>query len=85
MSHNIIEDEVNEQVYHLTAENDITLILVPVRQQQNGSDCGVFSIAFATCLVLGILPETVQFNVPAMHLHLLCCLKAEKLELFLTL
>ena len=38
--HNIIEDEVKEQVHDLTAENDMILIAVPVRQQQNGSDCG---------------------------------------------
>ena len=50
--HNIIEDEVKEQVYDLTAENDITIAAVPVQQQQNGSDCGVFSIAFDTGLVL---------------------------------
>ena len=42
----------------MTAENDITLVVVPVQQQQNGRDCGVFPIAFAACLVLGILPET---------------------------
>ena len=60
-------------------------LIVPVQQQQNGSDCGVFSIAFATCLVFGILLETVQFNVPAMHSHLLRCLKAGKIELFPTL
>ena len=83
--HNIIEDEVKEQVYDLTAENDITLVVVPVQQQQNGSDCGVFSIAFATCLIFGMLPETVQFNVPAMRPHLLRCLKAGKMELFPTL
>ena len=29
---NIIEDEVKEQVYDLTAENDITLVVVPVQQ-----------------------------------------------------
>ena len=69
----------------ITAENDITLVVVPVQLQQNGSDCGVFPVAFATCLVLGILPETEQFNVPAMRPHLLRCLKAGKMELFPTL
>ena len=68
----MIKDDFKEQVYDLTAENDIIFVVVPVQQQQNGSDCL-------------ILPETVQFNVPSMRLHLLRCLKAGKMELFLTL
>ena len=35
--------------------------VIPLQQQPNGCDCGVFSIAFATCFVFQVKPESVQF------------------------
>ena len=46
-----------------------------VQQQNNLSDCGVFSIAFATSLVYGQNPMNVTYNVSQMRPHLLNCLK----------
>ena len=40
-----------------------------VQQQQNGSDCRVFAAAFATCLVYGIPPQAVQFEICKMREH----------------
>ena len=48
---------------------------IPVQQQNNLSDCGVFSIAFATSLVYGQNPMNVTYNVSQMRPHLLNCLK----------
>ena len=49
--HGIIYSEVEDQVINLVGQANFTGIqVVPVRQQQNGSDCGVFAAAFATCL-----------------------------------
>ena len=49
--------------------------IVPVQQQENGNDCGVFSIAFTSCIVYSKNPSTVQFDVPQIRPHLSRCLK----------
>ena len=36
---------------------------ISVHQQNNGSDCGVFAAAFATCLANDIQPQTAQFEI----------------------
>ena len=40
--HDIIVDEVEEQVKDLMADKFVGINIVPVQQQRNGSDCGVF-------------------------------------------
>ena len=81
--HNIILNEVQEQVLNLVGRSKFTGIqVVPVQQQPNGSDCGVFAAAFATCLAYGIHPETVQFVVPKMRSHLHQSLKSGVLKMF---
>ena len=40
---------------------------MPVQQQTNGSDCGVFAVAFAACLVYGENPSNVTFDIPKMR------------------
>lgn len=83
--HNIILNEVQEQVLNLNGNSNFTGIQVlPVQQQSNGSDCGVFAAAFATCLAYGIHPETVQFDVPKMRNHLYQSLKSGVLKMFPT-
>ena len=45
--HNVIEKEVEEQVINLVGTNNYYgLQVVPVQQQNNGSDCRVFATAF---------------------------------------
>ena len=38
------------------------LVVVPVQQQNNGCDCGVFATAYATCLVYTKDPPTAEFD-----------------------
>lgn len=65
LHHNIILNEVQEQGINLVGCSNFTGIqVVNVQQQPNGSDCGVFAAAFATCLVYGIHPETLQLDFP---------------------
>ena len=78
----IIENEVEEQVKSLFGGNFQGLTNVPVQQQLNGSDCGVFAVAFATCLVYGTNPQDFMFLIPQMRPHLLECLKAGEMRLF---
>ena len=60
--HNII-GEVEAQVVGLVGEERLKgIAVVPVQQQPNGNDCGVFASAFATCLVHYQTPETLQFD-----------------------
>ena len=74
--HNIILNEVQEQVLNLVGRSSFTSIqVVPVRQQANSSDCEVFAAAFTTCLAYGIHPEKMQFDVPRMRNHLYQSLK----------
>lgn len=78
--HNVIGKEVEEQVINLAGtENYYGLQVVPVQQENNGGDCGVFAAAFATCLTYGILPQTIH-----MPKHLLRYLKLGEMELFPT-
>ena len=73
--HDIIELEVEEQIHNLMGASFIGINTLPV-QQQNGSDCGVFAIAFATCIIYGIKPEEVSFDIPKMRPHLVECLRS---------
>ena len=43
---------------------------MPVQQQTNGSDCGIFAIAFSTCLVFGEDPTFVNFDAQTMRTNL---------------
>ena len=60
LHHNIIEEEVEAQVVDLVGEEYLkSITVVSVQQQPNGSDCGVFACAFATCLLHYQTPETL--------------------------
>ena len=58
---------------------------LPVKQQLNTTDCGVFAIAFATCLVYGLDPSQVRFNIPMMRPHVLNRFKARAMRVFPTI
>ncbi len=80
---NVIHNEVVEQVENLVGEDVFEeLNLVPVQQQNNGSDCGVFAIAYATSLLYGTPPETIEYDISRMRHHLYQCLKSGELGPF---
>ena len=60
----------------------MALNFVPVQQQANGSDCGVFAIAFATCLTFETDPSKIAFDIHGMRQHLASCLRNGALSLF---
>ncbi|PFX15513.1 hypothetical protein AWC38_SpisGene20263 [Stylophora pistillata] len=80
-----ISQELQELAENLVGGNLKGVRNVNVQQQQNGSDCGVFSIAFATCLVYGQNPLTVTFNISKMRSHLIRCLQSGIMDLFPTI
>ena len=53
-------------------------------KQANGSDCGLFSIAFATSLVYGQNLANVTYIISQMHPHLLHCLRGGVMNPFPT-
>ena len=80
--HDVISQEVQDQTNDLLGGNLVSLDFVPVQQQTNDSDCGVFAIAFAVSLALGTDPMHVTFDIHRMRLHLAACLKDKKLDMF---
>ena len=49
--HDVVCDDIEEQARSLLGQDFRRINVVPIQQQLNGSDCGVFAIAFATSLV----------------------------------
>lgn len=80
--HDIIVKEVEEQVESLMADSYIGIENVTVQQQLNGSDCGVFTVAFATCLVYGFNPGDFTFDIPKMRPHLAQYLEIGEITMF---
>ena len=80
--HDIISQEVEDQVKDLLADSFQKLEYAPCQQQTNDSDCGVFAIAFATSLVLGCTPQYMTFDITKMRPHLVACLRAGAMTQF---
>lgn len=80
--HDVISQEIEDQTNDLLGGDLVSLEFVPMQQQTNDSDCGVFAIAFAVSLALGTDPMHVTCDVRRMHLHLAACLKDKKLNMF---
>ena len=74
--HDAIVNDIKQQVQNIVGDDFKDILVVPVQQQLNGSDCGVFAIAFATTLVYTLDTNIPQFDVPQMRSHLSTCLKA---------
>ena len=80
--HDAICQEVEDQTNDLLGGRLVSLQFVSVQQQTNGCDCGIFAIAFATCLALGTNPSNVTFDIQRMRSHLVTCLRATRMSMF---
>ena len=78
----VLRQEIEEQANDLLGGRLEALNPMPVQQQRNGSDCGVFAIAFSTCLVFGEDPTFVNFDMLKMRPHLTACLRNGRMSLF---
>ena len=80
--HGVIIDDLELQVRNLLGNKFKKIYVMPVQQQPNGSDCGVFAIAFATSFIYTLTPHVPQFHVSQMRPHLSACLKANVITPF---
>ena len=60
------------QIYQLALKNNM-----PVQQQQNDKDCGLFAIAYAFHAALGDDVIIMHFDISKMRQHLIYCLDRE--------
>ena len=80
-----ISPQTEEQIVSLlfvdNAEH-IEVSIPPVVQQTNGTDCGVYAIAFATALCNNLDPTSLKFNRRAIRDHLWQALQCGHLSMF---
>jgi len=71
-----------KQIYQVAIKNGHLIVTkMPVQQQLNGTDCGVFSIAFAYHLAVGDEPSALDFS-KGMRQHLVACFEREAFHPF---
>ena len=59
----------------LSSASKLTIRMMDVGKQSNGSDCGVLSIAFAYDICSGTDPYKAKYDHKLMRQHLLQCLE----------
>ena len=57
-----------------SCQPDIVIHYIDVQKQANTSDCGLFSIAFATALTFGQDPAMTYFDQEKMRQHVINCM-----------
>ena len=75
---------MTEQTKSFLGDEFEKLVVIPVQQQNNGFDCGVFAIAYATYLVYTKDPLTAECDIQKLRPYLLHCLKSGHMDLFTT-
>ena len=73
------------QIYQVAIRNGVlTVKQMPVQQQGNHIDCGVYSIAYAYHAALGDELTTLHFDPAKIRKHLIDCFTVEKFSPFPT-
>ena len=62
--------------------DQIRMNIMPVQQQTNGCDCGIFAVAFSTSLLHGQDPCHATYDTTVMRHHLQECLKNNHFQIF---
>ena len=67
----------------LKTNNKCLVVKFATTNKQAGSnDCGLFAAAYCTSLAHGQNPSAFVYNQSLLRKHLMCCLEAQKMELF---
>jgi len=69
-------------ILFLADQKMITVNFVDVQIQGNGSDCGVYALAFVTSLCCGEDPAKINYASPMSREHLYKCLENQKMTSF---
>ena len=69
-------------ILYIESADAIEIIVEPVTQQANGSDCGVFAIAFAAALCYGQDPSKVNFQTCKIRNCLWNCFTNSHIDMF---
>ena len=67
-----------------SCQPDIDIHYIDVQKQANTSDCGLFSIVFATALTFGQDPATIFFDQEKMKQYVINCFEIGHMSLFPT-
>lgn len=70
--------------YMFPIKDNLKIVYEQVQSQENSYDCGVFAIAFATCLLHQVCPCTVQFDIMQMRKHLFNIFDTNNIVMFPT-
>jgi hypothetical protein len=76
-----ITPSVKRQIRSLYAD-EIKVNIMPVQQQTNGSDCGIFAVAFTASLLHGQDPCQATYDTTVMRYHLKQCLRNKHFQIF---
>ena len=64
------------------SKSDVTVNIMQLQQQSNGSDCGVYAIACAASLCNGDEPSDQCWDEKKLCLHLLQCSESTSMSVF---
>jgi hypothetical protein len=82
LSSDRVTSNVERQLQRVSTETNPVIVAIPIQRQIGSNDCGLFAIATAVDLALGIDPCTVTYKQGEMRKHLLACFKQQHLTLF---
>ena len=80
---NSVDDETREILQNLFQVGGIQLHITMMKSQKQlgTTDCGVFSVAYATAIAFNTMPIK-RFRQEAMRAHLVACFQCNKMTLF---
>ena len=64
----VYKSTTKELIANYVNQDRVKINVINVQQQENNSDCGVFAIAYAQCLLEGNNPTEYDFIHPRKHL-----------------
>ena len=81
-----VSDSIVKQVCEIRkcSQSILNIVSMPVQQQLNACDCGVFAVAFATDLAYGKDPAVQYYDTHKMRNHLLHSLQSRLITPFPT-
>ncbi|XP_065651537.1 uncharacterized protein LOC136079568 [Hydra vulgaris] len=86
--HGAISFATKRQIYSILkcAKKYLVIKVLPIQQQTNGVDCGLYAITWARQIleVKGIPPTSIMFEENCMRKHLLQCIINNRLDVFPT-